>query len=66
MAAEQEQIKELVKERYGARADRVISLTSSELRCDHSTGCGCSTDTVCCGPTDLDHAMILYLSLIHI
>ena len=60
MAAEQEQIKELVKERYGARADRVISLTSSELGCDHSTGCGCSTDTVCCGPTDLDHAMILY------
>ena len=60
MAAEQEQIKELVKARYGARADRVISLTSSELGCDHSTGCGCSTDTVCCGPTDLDHAMILY------
>ena len=31
MSTEQEQIKELVRERYGARADRVISLTPAEL-----------------------------------
>ena len=60
MSTEQEQIKELVKERYGARADRVINLTPAELEHEHDEGCGCSTDAVCCGPTDLDHAMTLY------
>ena len=60
MSAEQNQIKELVKESYGARADRVINLTPAELGHDHDADCGCSTDVVCCGPTDLDHAMILY------
>ena len=60
MSTEQDQIKELVKERYGARADRVISLTPAELDHEHDGGCGCSTETACCGPTDLDHAMTLY------
>ena len=31
MSTEQDQIKELVRERYGARAERVISLTPAEL-----------------------------------
>ncbi len=57
MATEQEKIKELVKERYGARAERVISLTPVELDSD---GCGCSTGGACCGVEDLDHAMLLY------
>ena len=60
MSTERNQIKELVKESYGARADRVINLTPAELGHDHGADCGCSTDVVCCGPTDLDHAMILY------
>ncbi len=57
MSTEQEKIKELVKERYGARAERVISLTPVELDSD---GCGCSTGGACCGVEDLDHAMLLY------
>ncbi len=57
MTTEQEKIKDLVKERYGARAERVISLTPVELESD---GCGCSTDGACCGVEDLDHAMLLY------
>ena len=57
MSTDQDKIKELVKERYGARAERVISLTPVELEPD---GCGCSTDGACCGVEDLDHAMLLY------
>ena len=57
MSTEQEKIKELVKERYGARAERVINLTPAELDSD---GCGCSTGGACCGVEDLDHAMLLY------
>ena len=57
MATEREKIKELVKERYGARAERVIRLTPVELDSD---GCGCSTGGACCGVEDLDHAMLLY------
>ena len=57
MSTEQEKIKDLVKERYGARAERVISLTPAELDSD---GCGCSTGSACCGVEDLDHAMLLY------
>ena len=39
MSTDQEKIKDLVKERYGARAERVISLTPVELDSD---SCGCS------------------------
>jgi len=60
MSAEQEQIKDLVKERYGARAERVINLTPAELNHTEGDGCGCSTDGACCGVEDLDHAMLLY------
>lgn len=60
MSTEQDQIKDLVKERYGARAEQVIALTPTELEHEHDGGCGCSTDTACCGPVDLDHAMNLY------
>ena len=60
MSTEQDQIKELVRERYGARAERVISLTPAELENTESDGCGCSTDGDCCGVEDLDHAMLLY------
>ena len=44
MSAEHNQIKELVKESYGARADRVINLTPAEIGHDHDAACGCSTD----------------------
>ncbi len=60
MSTEQEKIKELVKERYGARAERVISLTPVEVVNDGDGGCGCATDGACCGVEDLDHAMLLY------
>ena len=57
MSTDQDKIKDLVKERYGARAERVISLTPADLDSD---GCGCSADGACCGAEDLDHAMLLY------
>ncbi len=60
MATEQEKIKELVKERYGARAERVINLTPVEREHNDAGDCGCSTDGACCGVEDLDHAMLLY------
>ena len=60
MSTEQDQIKELVRERYGARAERVISLTPAELENTESDGCGCSTDGDCWGVADIDHAMLLY------
>ena len=60
MSIDQDKIKDLVKERYGARAERVISLTPAELDHNDDGGCGCSTDGACCGVEDLDHAMLLY------
>ena len=63
MSTESKQIKELVKERYGARAKRVIELSPiQEVVADHEHGggCGCDADTGCCGPIDLDHAVRLY------
>ena len=61
MATNQDEIKELVKETYGARALRVIELSpvSQAGEHDHSNGCGCET-AACCGIEDLDHAMRLY------
>ena len=63
MSTESKEIKELVKERYGARAKRVIELSPiQEVVADyeHGGGCGCDADTGCCGPIDLDHAVRLY------
>jgi len=60
MATDQEKIKDLVKERYGARAERVINLTPADLAQNDEGGCGCSTESACCGVEDLDHAMALY------
>ena len=64
MSTDSKEIKDLVKERYGARAKRVIDLSPIQLTAGHDTtnegGCGCSESGGCCGPTDLDHAMRLY------
>ena len=63
MSTESKKIKELVKERYGARAKRVIELSPiQEVVADHEHGggCGCDADTGCCGPIDLEHAARLY------
>tara|TARA_B100000745_G_scaffold298784_1_gene248135 strand:+ start:209 stop:1069 length:861 start_codon:yes stop_codon:yes gene_type:complete len=60
MASDQENIKDLVKERYGARAKRVINLTATEPEHDESCACDESTESACCGVEDLDHAMLLY------
>ena len=55
MAANQEEIKKLVRERYGARARGVIELTQVQNGGDSSCG-----DSGCCGPSDLDRALRLY------
>ncbi len=62
MVANQEDIKELVRERYGARAQRVIELSPvAEHGADEPTdGCGCNVAVDCCGPEDMEHAMRLY------
>ena len=60
MSTEQHRIKELVKERYGARAERVINLTPAELNHTNGDSCGYPSDGACCGVEDLDHAMLLY------
>jgi arsenite methyltransferase len=63
MSTESKEIKGLVRERYGARAKRVIELSPiQEVVADHEHGggCGCDADTGCCGPIDLDHAVRLY------
>lgn len=59
MAANQEEIKKLVQERYGARARGVIALTPVP-----ETGPGCGDagccDAGCCGPADLERALRIY------
>ncbi len=63
MAINQDDIKELVRERYGARAQRVIELSPvAEHGADeHYDSCGCGpSDAACCGPEDLEHALRLY------
>ena len=62
MVANQEDIKELVRERYGARAQRVIELSPvvEHGADEHTDGCGCNVASACCGPEDLEHAMRLY------
>ena len=51
----QEEIKQLVRERYGARARGVIELTP--VGNEGGASCG---DAGCCGPEDLDRALKLY------
>lgn len=49
-----EHIKEMVRERYGARAQRVMDPG------EHSGGCCGPAVSTCCGPDDIEHAMRLY------
>ena len=63
MAIEHDNIKELVKERYGARAQRVIELSPvvQQDAGEQTDSCGCGpSEAACCGPEDLEHAMRLY------
>ena len=62
MAINNDEIKELVRERYGARAQRVIELSPVVEHGDseHADGCGCDVSASCCGPEDLEHALRLY------
>lgn len=53
MVSKSEEIKRLVRERYGARARGVIELT--EVTPPNADG-----DAGCCGPADLDRALRLY------
>ena len=55
MTTNNEQIKEVVRDRYGARARGVIQLT--EVQAAPGSGSG---DAGCCGPADLDRALRLY------
>ena len=55
MDVNQEHVKELVRERYGARAQRVIDPGPDAGGC----GCGPSVST-CCGTDDMEYAMRLY------
>jgi arsenite methyltransferase len=54
MATNQEEVKRLVRERYGARARRVIQLSPTP-----QAG-GSGGDSGCCGPADLDRALRIY------
>ena len=62
MATNQNDIKELVRERYGARAQRVIELSPvvEHSADEHADSCGCNVASACCGPEDMEHAMRLY------
>ena len=61
MPVDQNEIKELVRERYGARAQRVIELSPAAGGQDADAAGGCDTEAgACCGPADLDHALRLY------
>ncbi len=53
MTTNQEEIKKLVRERYGAKARGVIELTP--VGNEGAASCG---DAGCCGPEDLDRAMM--------
>ena len=61
MAINQDDIKELVRERYGARAQRVIELSpvTQQDAGEQTDACGPSA-AACCGPEDLEHALRLY------
>jgi hypothetical protein len=53
--ANPDEVKELVRNRYGARAQRVIDLAPAPTTAGGSCG-----DSGCCGPADLDRALRLY------
>ncbi len=55
MATDQEEIKKLVRERYGAKARGVIELTQVQNEGDASCG-----DAGCCSPADQERALRLY------
>ena len=57
MAGNSEEIKQLVRERYGAKAKGVIELTVVQDNGSADVGC-CDSD--CCGPADLDRALQIY------
>lgn len=59
MATNQEDIKKLVQERYGARARGVISLTPVQETGPSCSDSGCC-DSGCCGPADLERALRIY------
>lgn len=63
MTVNNSDIKKLVRERYGARAQRVIELSPVEEHGadEQADGCGCGPSaSACCGPEDMEHAMRLY------
>ena len=63
MVANQDDIKELVREKYSARAQRVIELSPvvEQGADEHTDSCGCGPSaSACCGPEDLEHALRLY------
>ncbi len=63
MFTDSEEIKELVKERYGTRAKSVISLSPVPVAATEESGdsgSDCESDGDCCGPVDLDHAIRMY------
>ncbi len=63
MAVNNDEIKELVREQYGAHAQRVIEMSSVTEHGDsgHTDSCGCgSSESACCGPEDMENALRLY------
>ena len=57
MAADSEEIKQIVQERYGAKARGVIHLTDISQTNEDDPSCG---DLGCCSPGDLDRALRIY------
>ena len=60
MATNQEEIKKLVRERYGARARGVIELTEMPSETFLESGDANCGDAGCCGPSDQERALRLY------
>ncbi len=61
MTAEQDHIKEQVRERYGAQARRVREKDGSGDCCEPAASACCDSGaSSCCEPGDLEHAMRLY------
>ena len=61
MATNQDEIKQFVQERYGARARGVIELSVAQAVVqDAPDDSCCSADAGCCGPADMERALRLY------
>ena len=61
MTTNHDEIKELVRERYGVHAQRVIDLMPvPEAGLERDDGCGCAAEAACCRAADMDHATSLY------